>query len=151
MSTSVVISDFNQNKKIFLVFSEVDYDNVESAWTDPERFFTEVKNKTGYTQYHKWSELSLHQWQYLLIHKLDESLKLSDAVQQDETHPIISSLHFFLVGYCHKYQIETGSLIEMLKIQKVNEIDYNIMAYSTNVMSVENNPPRKPQLKVLHN
>lgn len=149
MSTSVIITDFINNRKIFLLFAEQDYSEVISAWLDPSKFFTEVKSNPNYTKYSRWGELSLPEWNNLVIHKLSEVIKLSVEEQFNEDNPYVLSLHFYLIGFCHKYLLETGMGVDFLRIQNINDIDFNIIIGSSGLVSIDETPPRKPQLKVL--
>lgn len=149
MSTSVIITDFSNNRKMFLLFTEEDYSDVIDAWMDSSKFFTEVKTKAAYKNYSRWADLSILEWSNLIIHKLSEVIKLSIEDQYNEKHPLVSSLHFYIVGYCHKYLLETGSSIEFLRIQNINDLDYNIIINSSGLISIDETPPKKPQLKVL--
>lgn len=149
MALAVVIDDYISEKNIYLVFLSQDISDVIEAWTDPTKFFTEVKRDPKYNKYSKWSELSIFEWKYLLINKMSEFLKLTKADQVNEENSIVSNLHFYLIGLVHKFQIETGNTIELLRIQKINDLDYIINMNSVDMIKVSNTDPRKPILKVL--
>jgi len=127
MHTSVSIIDYLNDRKIFLVFIEEDFNSIKEVWNKRNSFDQEFKNITN-IRHNKMSSVCLIDWKLLIIQILKVVLQLPSFEHNNIENPNIKNMHNILVGFCYKYKLETGNNLDYLQISnfKDNEYSFNI-------------------------
>jgi hypothetical protein len=71
----------------------------------------------------KWSDLDIMHFHALIVNMLKISAEHSDKEVADKNHPTVLRLTFFFCSMISLLQSRTGSIIDLLRVNRVGQVD----------------------------
>ena len=149
MANTIILDDYQSNKKHYIIFVDTDYEIIRKAWFDKKAFMPEIRKLITYNDCYMWNDLSASQWKMLCAIKAHEVSMLSTKDQQDETNPKVMVFHFFLKGFIHFLEYNIGCCVDSVRIQRTDHTTVNFLVSFSDCVGVEHPEYKKPELVVL--
>lgn len=143
MSTvACIINDFLVNRRIFLVFAEDEFARVNAFWESEDKLLRDLQANAVFAGRTRWCDLEAHHFGYLIMKNLSYVAALSADEQSDDTHATIRSLHFLLMAMVRCIETRARSMVEMLTINRIAEIEVSFSYHAAINMALEIAAPK---------
>lgn len=129
MSTTVILTDYPRNRRATILYLDEDFRDIEPLWDKGDRLLEELKDHPVFANRVTWRALAVVHWRILIIQNLALVAQLSSEEADDDDNPVVRSLNFLMMGLIACLERQTGSTIELLRVDRVGEHD---VAFSLN-------------------
>jgi hypothetical protein len=143
MSSRVIVNDFKINRRFFINIEKEDFDIVEAFWDNSDKILAELQDNYFFEGKKVWSELSPTHYRLLISKNLSMVAELPEEARSDKNNNTVRSLRFLLTALIYCLEIRAESLIELLKITRLD--DYQVIFDYTSNINVPVTP--KPEEK----
>lgn len=137
MATTVLLSDFVNNKHFHLVFTAHEFMAIEQNWTNEDKLLVELSTTTAFRNRTRWCDLNPFHYQILVTKNISKLDELSDSEQMDENNEVVKSLHFLITGLIKSLEAGTNSNVELLRIDRVSDVNVNFSYHGSQCIQLE--------------
>jgi len=148
-TTTVLISDYTNNKHYHLVFTQDDFQTINDNWQKQDTLLVELSNAPTFKGKTKWCDLQPLNYQVLITRNLMKMDELTEDEQMDENHAVIKSLHFLITGFIKNLEINTDSCIEILRIDRIAEDNINFIHQGSSCLQLDSPKKAANGLKII--
>ncbi len=141
--TTVFLNDFLTKRRTGVTFTENDFLHVDQKWNEEDQQLLALQSVEVFTGLLRYSELQTEHLRVLLQSALTHYAKLSDGERAEPTHPTTALVSFLLLALIKRLETSTGSIVELLRVNRVSEYDIAFDFSATMDMNFAKPPPAK--------
>lgn len=129
MICHVVIHDFEVGRRMLYVLDDEDFAIQQALWHQSDALLTTLQNHSFFAGHACWCDLEIKHFHVMIVNILKMLSSLDDETRGDQANPLVRRLAFVLCCLISVIQERTGSIIELLRVNRVmnNDViyDYN--------------------------
>lgn len=122
MKTSVIINDYLINRKISVIFNDLDFKFVNEVWNNEDKLLKDLQFVELFHGKTRWCDLEPIHYRLMIQRNLERIIDISDDNVSND-NAIIKSLYFLISSLIICIQNKSDSIIELMKINRINEKD----------------------------
>lgn len=123
MMTQVIISDYVVERRMIYLLETADFDAQVVRWEQTDPLLATFSDHPFFIGCKQWSDLKIMHFHALIINMVKIVASHSDAEIADKMHPSIYRLTFFLCSLISLIQQQTGSTIDLFRVNRVGRDD----------------------------
>lgn len=132
MTVSIIITDFEIDKRIYINLEQEDFDFIKKVWNTEDKLLVELQDSPIFENKTKWSDLSPMHYRLMILKNLSLMVALTNEERMDFLNPTIKSLRFLLSALVYSLEMKSESLVELMRITRINDMQV-IFDYSANI------------------
>ena len=141
--TSVIINDYVVNKRVKLFFLPDDFDMIDEQWKEPDQVLVNLQHLDFFKGRERWCDLEPAHFRLLVAKNLQNASFLAEEDRIDDDNPIVSSLNFLICALIRCLERLSDSHLEMMKLNRVGELEVSIEFNAALRMEAPSKPARK--------
>lgn len=123
MTCQVVISDYVIERRMTLLLDAGDFNVQADRWEEADALLTAFRDHPFFEGCTRWADLSISHFHALIVNMLKICADHRETEAANRLHPMILRLSFLLCSMINLMQQRTGSVIDLLRVNRVGSDD----------------------------
>jgi hypothetical protein len=119
----VIISDYIIERRMAYLLDANDFNVQMNRGAHTDALLAIFRDHPFFEGCTTWDDLDIMHFHALIVNMLKISAEHSDAEVADKNHPTVLRLTFFLCSMINLLQIRTGSVVDLLRVNRVGQAD----------------------------
>jgi hypothetical protein len=149
MTSTVIINDFETNRRTLSILEDADFNVVNGVWENEDPLLVEMQNNPFFAGRRRWCDLDPTHYRLMILRNLTQVAQIGDDERGNENNLIVRSLHFLLCAMIHCLQRRAESMLELVRINRLNEHEITFDYTATLNMHIEMPKPKAGKLFVV--
>lgn len=149
MICHVIINDFEIGRRMLYVLEDADFAYRTEIWNNTDELLITIQKNELFSGKTHWCDLDIKHFHAMILNMLKIMGNLDDNSRGDKTNPLVVRLTFFLCSLVSLIQDKTGSIIEMMKINRISPSDIVYDYHATLDVKIAPSMPHNTNLKVV--
>ena len=103
--------------------TDQDFQIQQNQMTDTDELLTSVQNHDLFAGKTRWCDLEIKHFHIMIVNILRMLGKTDDTVRANDANPLVVRLTFFLCAFIKLLQENSGSSIDLLRVNRVSDDD----------------------------
>jgi hypothetical protein len=149
MTCQIILSDYVIERRMVFLLDANDFAAQHARWQESDHLLDSFQSHPFFQNCQHWCDLSLAQFHTLIINMITISAQHSELEIANKEHPTIMRLTFFLCALVTVLQKSTGSVIDLLRVNRIGPTDV-LYDYSAR-LDIAITPPKATLRVVIDN
>ena len=143
MTTStVVINDFGTNRRTLSILEDGDFGIVAGVWENEDPILVDLQDNPFFAGRRRWCDLDPTHFRLMILRTLSFVARMGDEERGNQDNPVVRSLHFLLCAMIHCLQCRAESMVELVRINRLNENEITFDYTATLNMHIDMPKPK---------
>lgn len=151
MTTACIINDFIQNRRMFLLFSEAEFQRIDAVWNNSDRLLADLQSNELFQGRTRWCDLEPFHFGCIIMKNLTYAAELKLDEQNDERNSVVRSLHFLLMALVRAIECKAHCSVEILHVNRIaeTEVAFNYSAAINMAIELNRNGKDNQKLRII--
>jgi hypothetical protein len=119
----VIISDYIIERRMAYLLDSSDFNTQINRGSQTDALLAIFRDHAFFEGCKTWADLDIIHFHALIVNMLKISAEHSDVEVADKNHPTVLRLTFFLCSMINLLQTRTGSIVDLLRVNRVGHSD----------------------------